>query len=187
MNWLDTQTQELLQQEPPLKLAPPKAAEFGLVLLQKWVSQQRLVRAICRINNCSESDAAHLLRQPAPVTVNPDLAYEDALVGQFELICCDTPAAVLSSEVLEHGDTSYLTSLLQKISRSPEFRPCSMTVIAIPRTEDGKKFADQFLGIDGRGLEELAFPFRDEAPFKKARIMKHWAARIGARLEYESI
>jgi len=41
MNWLDTQTQDLLQGEPPQRLAPPKVAEYGVVLLQKGIDQQR--------------------------------------------------------------------------------------------------------------------------------------------------
>lgn len=187
MNWLDIQTQEFLQGDPPPKLAPRKVAEFGLVLLRKGMDQQRLVRAISRINDCSDSAAASLARQPLPVTINLDLEHGDALLGQFELICCDSTAAFLSSEVLEQGDKSYLRSLFHRISESPEFKPCTLTIISIPTTEKGRKFADQFLGVAGTGLQELVFPFRIDVPFKKARIMKHWAGRIGAHLKCDAI
>src|SRR6266446_6326341 len=144
MDWLDTQTQALLQGEPPQKLAPPTTAEFGLVLLRKGMDHRRLVRAVSRINDCSDLAAASLLGQPLPLIVNPDLEYGDALLGQFELICCDAPAAFVNSEVLEQGDEMYLTSLFHRIGKSPEFAPCTLAMIDIPETEEGRKFGDQF-------------------------------------------
>ena len=152
MNWLDTQTRELLQAEPSEKFAPPKVADYGVVLLQKGIDPKRLVRAVTRINDCSESDGEKLLRQPLPITINPDLGYRDAQLGQFELICCDAAAAILSSEVLDHGDRGYLASLFQRVARSPEFSACTVTIEEIPCDENGQKFSDQFLGIDAAQL-----------------------------------
>jgi len=186
MNWLDTQTQELLQRDRHLKLAPPKTSEFGLLLLQRGMDYSRLLRAICLINNCSQSQAAALARQSLPVTINSDINYEDALLGQFELICCDAISAFISSEVLEEGDRNYQRSLLDKVIQSPEFKAVSVTVVEIPKSESGERFADQFLGITKETLQVLPFPFRVDAPFKKVRIMKHWAGKIGVRLDYAS-
>ena len=48
------------------KLAPPKTAEFALVLLRKGPDRERLIEAIAQINTCSGSDAASLARRRAP-------------------------------------------------------------------------------------------------------------------------
>jgi hypothetical protein len=61
-------------------LAPPKTAEFALVLIQKG-TRQGLIRAIRRINECSESEADKRMRQPSPVTIRDDLTQEEALFG----------------------------------------------------------------------------------------------------------
>ena len=183
MNWLDTQTQELLQAETPGKIARPKVGEYALVLLQKGIDHHRLVRAVCRINDCPDSAAEELLRRPLPVTVNPDLEFADAQLGQFELVCCDAAAAIVSSEVLEQGDKDYLRSLFERVSKSPEFRSCTLTIVDIPLSEEGRRFADQFLGSDPEHLQGV----RVDVPFKKARIMKHWADHIGVRVGCDAL
>jgi hypothetical protein len=66
MNWLDTQTKELLQKVGDDKLAPPKTAEFALILLRKGPDRERLIEANAQINTCSVSDAASLARRRAP-------------------------------------------------------------------------------------------------------------------------
>ncbi|MCX6923976.1 MAG: hypothetical protein NT154_12325 [Verrucomicrobia bacterium] len=86
MNWLDTQTKELLPRVGDDKLVPPKTAEFALILLRKGPYRERPIEAIAQINTCSESDAASLARRRAPVTINPGLTEEEALWGQFKLI-----------------------------------------------------------------------------------------------------
>jgi hypothetical protein len=184
MNWLDTETKEILQKEHDPKLAPPKAAEFGLVLIQKGTDHQRLVRAICRINECSESEAIELARLPAPATVNPGLTQEEALFGQFELVCCDAIAAFIRSEVLlEQDQKNYLPSLFQKILESPEFKPTWIDVLEVPATDAGEKFVDQFLGIRLPGQKRRVSRFSVWVPYKKARIMMHWATRVGAKVQ----
>jgi hypothetical protein len=182
MNWLDTRTQELLQGEPPLSLAPAKTAEFALVLLQKGSDDVRLVRAISRINQGSEHEARSLAAHPPPVAINTDLLYADALLGQFELISCDAAAAFLRTEVFEQSERGYLDSLFVRICQSPEFKPCTVSINYIPKSDAGRKFADQFLGIGETELRKIAFPLGTQVPLKKARIMTHWAKRIGAVL-----
>src|ERR1700760_2227511 len=100
MNWLDTETKAILQGEATAKLAPPKVAEFALVLIHKGVERERLVRAVCRINDCNQLQAANLVSRRSPVTIHSDLSEEEATCGQFELICCDAIAAVIRSEVV---------------------------------------------------------------------------------------
>jgi hypothetical protein len=180
MNWLDTQTKEILQKEHEPKLFPPKVAEFALVLIRKGQNHARMVRAVSKINECSERDAAALLNRSTPITINPDLTEEEALMGQFELICCDAISAFVRSEVLERNQGAYLQSVFDAVSHSAEFRPTTVNVAEVPQTEAGEKFIDQFFG--GRVAPQV-FPLALEVPFKKARIMKHWAGRIGAEIQ----
>src|SRR6185437_3719363 len=173
MNWLDTETKAILQKEPEPKLAPPKAAEFGLVMLLKGRNRLRLARAICRINNCTEAQGLAIARRRAPAIVNPGLTEAEALWGQFELICCDTIAAFVRSEVLlDREQREYLETVYQRVLRSPEFRPTRIDIREVPATEGGEKFMDQFIGKavaeEQRPLDEFSLL----VPYKKARLMK---------------
>jgi hypothetical protein len=116
------------------------------------------------------------------VTINLDLTEEDATIGQFELVCCEAISAVIRSQVAGEADHGYLAELLQKISRSPEFQPVTIRIDEVPLNEAGRKFVDQFLGMDIEKLRDLGFPQRFSVTAKKARIMKHWATRIGAQV-----
>lgn len=180
MNWLDTQTKELLQKARNEKPAPSKTAEFALVLLRKGLDHQRLIDALREIRKCSDSEAVRLAAQPAPITIHPDLTEEEALWGQFELICCDAVSIYLRSEVIEQNDSSYLLPLFKKILESSEFKPATVTITQVPATESGEKFLEQFAGDSAR---KRTFPMTFTVPFKKARIMEHWASRVGAQME----
>jgi hypothetical protein len=187
MNWLDTETKAILQKEHEPTPTLCKAAEFALVLIRNGAIDGRLVRAIRRINECGESEAIELSRQPTPFTINPGLTEAEALfgqfVGQFELICCNAVAAFIRSKViLEQDDYIYLRSLFQKVAQSPEFRPTRIDILEVPATEAGERFVDQFLGSAVRDES-----FSGVVPYKKARIMKHWAARVGAEVRCEVV
>jgi hypothetical protein len=182
MNWLDTQTKEMLQKVPDAKLAPPKVADFALVLVRKGVLHRRIVRAVSEINHCSAAEATKLVNRPTPVTINPDLTEEAALSGQFELIASDSISVFVRSEVLEQSDPAYLQSLFAKVLQSIEFSPTTVRVIQVPETEAGAKFIDQFLG--GR-FPKRESPVAFEVTFKKARMMKHWASRVGAEIQVD--
>src|SRR6185369_6580158 len=85
------------------------------------------------------------------------------------------------SEVLSQQDQygcGYLLALFEKLLESPEFQSTDVRIHHVPSTEAGERFLDQFLGISRRDKT----PSRIIIPLKKARIMKHWAARIGARI-----
>ena len=185
MNWLDTQTKEILQKVVDPKLAPPKAAEFTLVLVRPGADRARLVRAIRRINDCPEPAAVELADQPTPVRVNSDLSEGDALLGQFELICCDAVSIFIRSEVLDQMDLAEFLSLVQKTSQSTEFLPTTVTIAEIPPSESGQSFVDQFLGRV-EPSRDAALPLQVVVPFKKARIMQHWATRVGAKLQCQT-
>jgi hypothetical protein len=179
MNWLDTETKAILQRERELPIAPPKVGEFALVLGSKGADPGRLVRAVCRVNDCSRLAAVRLLEQRLPVTINLDLTEEDATLGQFELVCCEAVSAVLRSEVAGEAGHEYLADLLKTISQSPEFQRRTIWIYGVPATEAGQRFVDQFLGVE---LSALSLPCRFTMPAKKARIMEHWAARVGAQV-----
>jgi hypothetical protein len=184
VNWLDTQTKEILQKAGDDKIAPSKAAEFALVLLRKGPDDQRLIEVIAEINNCNEAAAAVLAKRDTPITVNPDLTEEAALWGQFELVCCDAVSVFLRSEIIGQNDQSYLRPLFKKISGSSEFRPTTVNILQVPATESGDKFLTQFVRIP---TVKHTFPIKLKVPFKKARIMEHWANRIGAQVRLESL
>src|SRR6478735_8749899 len=180
MNWLAPQAKEILQKEHDPKLAPPKVAEFALVLVRKGVAHRRIIRAVTEINRCSEADATGLVNRPTPVIINLDLTEEEALSGQSELICCDSISVFIRSEVLEQSDKAYLESLFKQVLQSIEFSPTTVRVIRVPESEAGAKFIDQFLG--GR-FPKRNSPVTLEVPFKKARMMKHRATQIGAEIQ----
>ena len=180
MNWLDTRTKALLQNVPDDKSAPPKAAEFALVLLRKGPDRLRMLRAITEINKCSQPEAIALEKQALPVTINLGLREEEALWGQFELICCDAISIFLRSEIVEQNDQSGLSSLYGKFLESAEFKPTRVEILELPGTEAGEKFVHQFLGGPPTRLPTTVF-----APYKEARIMHHWARRIGGEVQLD--
>jgi len=188
MNWLDTQTKALLQKTDPPQSAPPKTSEFSLVLLRKGEDQRWLTRAIAEIRECVPAEAeAFALREP-PVIVQSDLTEEDALWGQFELLCTNSISVFLRSEIVAHGDASYLHALFADLAASEDFDPTTVVVKSVPQTESGHKFLRQFLGdtrdpTDTRWYLERTYPIPLTVPFKKAWIMQHWAGRIGAVVE----
>ncbi|MCC6820868.1 MAG: hypothetical protein IT579_09080 [Verrucomicrobia subdivision 3 bacterium] len=143
------------------------------------------MRAIYRINECDEPGAVKLAARRTPVRVNSDLSEGAALWGQFELICCDAVSIFIRSEVLDQMELAEFQSLVLKTSQSTEFQPTTVTIAEIPRTEPGVSFVDQFLG----GFEPAktaALPATVVVPFKKARIMQHWATRVGAKLQWHT-
>jgi len=148
--------------------------------IPKWTHPQILLRR--QINKCSEADAAVLASRSTPVTINPDLTEEEALWGQFELVCCDAVSIYLRSEVIEQNDHSYLWPLFKKVSESSEFRPATVSITQVPATESGDKFLAQFVGSPAMNR---AFPMTLMIPFKKARIMEHWATRVGPQMKME--
>ncbi len=102
---------------------------------------------------------------------------------EFELVCCDAVAAFIRSEVLlEPGQKDYLDALFQKVLHSPEFKPTRIDVLEVPATEAGEMSMDQFLGDPAPGEKRPIDEFSLWVPYKKARIMKHWADRVGAQI-----
>ncbi|NQT11495.1 MAG: hypothetical protein HQ582_02020 [Planctomycetes bacterium] len=179
--WLDTQTEAMLRGEPPQAIAPPTLPDFSLVVLESGKDQQRMVRAVRRVNDCSHSDAKKLLARGLPLVVNADLSHHDALLGQFEFVCCDAIAVFLRSRVAAGAEASYLKELFARLCQGGEFRDVTVSLGGVPRNEEGSRFLDQFLGLVGAEAERQQFPVELQMLYKKARIMAHWAGRIGGK------
>lgn len=178
--WLDTETKAILQKEPPGKLAPAEAAPFGLVLLTKGNDRDRTARAITRIVPIDSREAGTLLEKSCPLTVRTQLTLEDALLGQFELACCDAVSVFLREEVVADNDQAYLGQLYDRILNGREFEEVSLTLISAAQDPSGDRFLDQFLGSPAAIRRELqqqpGLPLRMIR--RKAKLMNHWAEKI---------
>jgi hypothetical protein len=187
MNWLDTETQVILQKAHEPKPVLAKAGEFALLLIEKGNDKLRLLRAIGRVNDCDEAKCMDIAAYPTPVIVNGGLTESEALFGQFELVCCDAVSAFVRSEIVQQNGIGYLDALCRSIANSPEFRRVPLRINLVPNTDEGELFIDQFLGSTNRTHSDWSFPLAITVPLKKARIMKHWAERIGALVECDQI
>ncbi len=180
--WLDPKTLELLRGEPPQTVAPPTLPDYSLVLLEAGGDRKRMVRGVQRVVDCPDSDASRLLGGRLPLVVKADLSYHDAEFGQFEFICCDAITVIIASEVVTGAEPSYLKDLFARLRRSDEFRRVTLRLDSLPRSEDGTRYADQFLGLAEAEAEAQRFPVELRVFYKKARIMAHWGNRIGAQV-----
>jgi len=177
--WLDPQTKAMLEASPPEKLAPPDTAGFTLVLLAVCAGDtSRLVRAVAQIVSGSAGRALRMLARPLPLPLNKGLSHADALLGQFELVACDCVSVFLADEVAAGARPRYLAALYARLRASPEFEPLGVRIDSIPSDRRGEDYLDKFLGG-----ERCALPVELRVMRKKARIMKHWAEKIGGRLQ----
>ena len=175
--WLDTETRAMLQAAPPKKLAPPDTATFTLVLLAvPERGQTRLLKAVEHATECSPEGALRVLGRKPPLPLKSGLSHEGALLGQFELVCCDAVSVFLADDVPTYAPRGYLPDLYKQLLQSPEFETVSVLVESIPADPTGEKFLEQFLGRTA-----CVCPVTLQTLRKKARIMEHWAAKIGGR------
>ena len=180
--WLDLQTLEMLHHEPPRRIAPPTLPDYSVVMLEAGGDRERMVRAVRRTNDCSESEARALLAQRLPFVVNLDLSYHDAGLGQFELVCCDAISVIMPSEVVVDAEPAYLDDLYAKLRQSDEFQEVTLRLESLPWGEDAMRFLGQFLGLAKVEAKAQQFPADLRMFYKKARIMAHWGDRIGAEV-----
>jgi hypothetical protein len=183
--WLDTETKAMLQQAPPEKYAPANTGLFTLVLLTRGNSHDRLIQALTRIPGVTRAKAVEVAVCMCPVPIVCSLSLGDAMLGQFELVCCDAISVFLRDEVVCTAERLYLGQLYRQFLHSPEFESVRVTITSVPRTAFGEHFLEQFLG----GAEVLprlviaGLPACEETMMrKKARIMAHWAEKIGAEV-----
>ncbi len=174
---MDLETKASLQETPPEKLAPATTETYGVVVLA-WLSQPgnaRTVRAFDRVLQSSQDDAKLQSTRQPPFVAKRGLALPDALLAQFELICCDIVSVFISDIVLSDAGDAYLFELYSTLLTSNEFAMETIRVDCIPNDSLGIAFLDQFLGVEISSL-----PYEMIAAQKKARIMRHWATKIGA-------
>ena len=180
-SWLDTETKAILQKTPPHKLAPPKIKGYTLVLLSIYRRHpERLIRAIQRIRPDTREEAMDRLNQKLPTALKHGLTESDALLGQFELICCDAISVFITDDVIKYGESDYLIDLYNTLLYSDEFAATNVVVDSIPENESGKEFVDQFLGSLDESVSNVT------VPYKKARIMVHWGFKIGAKISLDT-
>jgi hypothetical protein len=179
--WLDTETKAILRPSPPEKIAPPITATFALVLLAIRGDASRLCQAVERIRGRSREDARRVVAHSLPVVVQRGLAQEDALLGQFELICCDDVSVFVADEVVAGASAGYMADLYATLLNSVEFATVDVRLESVPAGESGQQFIERFLGP-----VSLQLPAELTMMRKKARIMEHWARKIGGRLAVSS-
>jgi hypothetical protein len=178
VKWLDTETRALLGGAPPEKNAPADTRAFALVLLAyRGRDRQGLVKAVQRAMDASEQEAERLLRSPLPLVLKKGLTYADAQMGQFELICCDAVSVFIVDQVVAEAPADYLADVYSKLLRSEEFQWVCVRIESIPTDAPGREFCDRFLA--GR---RTGWPADMPLMRKKARIMLHWAAKIGVQV-----
>jgi hypothetical protein len=176
--WLDTQTKALLQQVPPEKLAPADTGMFTLVLLAiETKNRYRVAQAIAEILKGSRDAVQRVLAQPLPRVVKSTLSHADALLGQFEFICCDCVSVFLADGIVEQAPRAYLVDLYAQLRQSREFEVIPARIESLPNSPEGDAFLYRFLGQTLR-----QFPTKLQIMRKKARIMEHWAEKIGGRV-----
>lgn len=182
-SWLDTETRALLHRSPPDKLAPPDTAGFTLVVISIYGQDNtRVARAVKRIQSTSQHASPRSLSRSLPSAVAAKLSHADALLGQFELISSDAISVFISDDVFDEGSPEYLRELYAQLLHGSEFEFVSLHIESIPATDGGDDFIDQFLGSRDSSQSQVL-----KMPRKKARIMEHWAGKIGGRLTWSNI
>ena len=142
--WLDAETKAILQGVPPEKLAPPDTIGFMLVLLFKGNDDARLRRALAKAGCANPSLAETILASRCPVHVSNGLTVEDAMLGQFELACCDSAAVFIRDEVVAELFLNSLDDLFYKYG--PMFRAGAAVFIGSFIGQSRAKLADQITG-----------------------------------------
>lgn len=178
-SWLDAETKATLQQVPPQKFAPATLDTYSAVVLSCGADYDHLrrVRAFDRILRTSWIDAEFQTTRRPPFIVKRELTPAGAMLAQFELICCDVVSVFISDAVMSSADPTYLSELYGALARADEFEEVGVRVVSIPRHAAGQALLDQFVGREIPG-----FPYDMVVTRKKARIMAHWATKIGARV-----
>lgn len=177
--WLDTETKAVLQKVPPEKFAPATTETFSIVVIDCSFrpNHSRHLRAYHRVLGTTLDDASDHLKRAIPLVLKRKLSLSDALLAQFELICCDLVSVFVSDSVISNADPIYLSELWNSLKTGEEFETQRVTIHSVPDDSSGEDFLEQFVGA-----EVTNFPIDMEAMRKKARIMNHWANKIGAAI-----
>ncbi len=175
--WLDTETQAVLRRVPPEKFARATTEAFSIVVIDRSFRpiRSRHLRAYQRVLGTSIDHASDTLKRAIPLVLKRELILADAMLAQFELICCDMISVFVSDTIMANADPDYLCELWNSLKTGEEFEKQSVTIENVPDDSSGADFLEQFVGA-----KDTNFPMDIIAMRKKARIMQHWAKKIGA-------
>jgi len=177
-NTPERKTQAKRRRAPPWTLAPPGTATFTLVLLEVGCSDRgRVASAVERIVRDTDVNVRARLAGSLPLAVEHGLSHADALLGQFELVCCDCISVFICDTVLSSASSPYLTSLFTRLRTSPEFDLVAARLESLPQGPAGRSFLNRFCG-----RMEVDLPLELRVMRKKARSMSQAAESIAARL-----
>ena len=182
-SWLVPSTKSARDNSPPQKATPATIVSFAVVILSLGAVANHVwqVGAIQKALGVSRADAALQLNRTPPFVIARELALSNAMTAQFELSCADIVSIFLSDQIVTNGEPGYLAALYRDMMYADEFRVVTVRVCLIPDGNAGRAFSDQFIEPTERKL-----PSEFTAMHKKARIMLHWAKRIGAVVQVVS-
>jgi hypothetical protein len=169
--WLDTETKAVLCPDPPEKLVASATVSFSLLLVTKGKDEQRIADIVSAIQRSAPPKTLDY-----PFVVGQQMNLEEALAGQFALACCDCVAAFVRDDIVDESAIKAFRQIHSEVLSSPEFEQVAMRIEFIPNTEQGHRFCWQFFGL----ASGLQIPVTINMYRKKARLMEHWAKRIGA-------
>ena len=179
--WLSTQTDPMLSESPPDKLAPPCLDPYSVVVLHRSRRDSvRQIRAFQRVLKGTNIAPELFLAKPIPFILQNGLGHSDALMAQFELISCDIVSIYIPDSVALSGNPQYLIHLYNRLSCSREFARVKASLLSLPPDAAGTRFLEQFVGS-----HKIDLPFSFFASSKKVRIMKQWASSIGGVVHVE--
>jgi hypothetical protein len=90
-------------------------------------------------------------------------------------------SVIISDEVVAEAPADYLAELYAKLRKIDEFELVTVRMDFVPDSSRGQEFCNRFLN----GWKPSS-PTGMKLMRKKARIMQHWATRIGGRMTIES-
>ena len=176
LNWLDLETRAQLLPAPPEDAIATAMQSYSLLLLKFGSERLRTAEVVREFQR-----SVGWRNEDLPFVIARGLTVADALVGQLALACCDCITAFVADEHIRDDNTLFLQRLLLEVSASPEFESVPVRLDVIPDTEASKRFCWQFLG-NALGCK---LPATFEFYRKKVRLMKHWAGRVGVRMEVD--
>lgn len=178
IDWIDPETQAILRGNHPSTDDAIATQGFSLLLVLRGHDHTRAQEAIDNIQHLGGFNETLL-----PNVVAQNLSLRQALAGQFALSCCDCISALLRDEIVVAGNLSYLDEVSREVAASREYGLVDIQLEFVPDSGLGREFCWQFFGY----AKGLAFPVKASVFRKKARLMKHWAAKCGAILNCNPI
>jgi hypothetical protein len=171
--WLDTETKSILWVTPPTGSIALDRNSYSLLLLQKGNDEARIEEVVTALRSVGTETSTDY-----PFVVGQGWTLDDALVGQFALVCCDCVSAFVRDEIVDASAVNVYRQLHREVMSSHEFASVEVVVELIPDTGEGRRFGWQFLGWAAGFPTPTALRIRR----KKARLMEHWGRKTGVNV-----